>query len=176
MKHMQTGSFQHHPLMRRTLAYTCVFVAGLWVTDFAMYFSRMSLSPASVAAYYRGSEADFQPARSAASMLEATHAHLAMMALVLLVLTHLVIFAPYSEKAKRGLIALGFGSALVEEGSGWLVRFVHPAFAWLKVASFLAFQAALAFLVASLALFLWRASREESPFAHRRSPHRPEEV
>ena len=57
-------------------------------------------------------------------------------------------------------------------------RFVYPGFAWLKIASFLAFQAVLAFLIASLALFLWRASRETSPMthSHRRSPHRPEEV
>lgn len=162
MKHMQTGSFQHHPLMRRTIAYTCLFVAGLWVTNLAMFFMRMSLSPASIAAYYRGSEADYLPARSAASMLEASHAHLAMMALVMLVMTHLAIFAPYSDKAKRRIIAWGFGSALVEEGSGWLVRFVHPGFAWLKAVSFIAFQAILAFLIATLAIFLWHASREEA--------------
>lgn len=161
MKHLQNGGFQHHPLMRRTLAFTCLLVAGLWATNLAMYFSRMGLSPASVAAYYGGSEADYRPPRSAASMLETSHAHLAMMALVMLLLTHLAIFAPYSEKVRGALITTGFLSALLDEGSGWLVRFAHPGFAWLKIASFLAFQAVLAVLLWTLAAFLWHAHRTE---------------
>lgn len=163
---MQQGGFQHHPLMRRTLAFTCVFVGGLWVTNFAMYFSRMTLAPASVEAYYRGSEAEFRPPRSAASMLETTHAHVAMMALVLLLLTHLVIFAPYSEEARRALITAGFVSAALEEGSGWLVRFAHPGFAWLKIGSFLAFQAVLGLLLWALASFLWTAAHGAAHHVH----------
>ncbi len=166
MKYMQSGGFQNNPLMRTTLAFACLFIAGLWATNFAMYFTRMGLSPDSVVAYYRGSEADFTPPRSAASMLETTHAHLPMMALVLLLLTHLIIFAPYSERARFWLIATSFGSAALEEGSGWLVRFAHPGFAVLKTASFLAFQAVLAVLLATLGAFLWHAARHE----HRASP------
>lgn len=166
MKYMQTGGFQNNPLMRSTLAFACLFLAGLWVTNFAMYFSKMGLSPSSVAAYYLGSEADFTPPRSYGSMLETTHAHLPMKALVLLLLTHLVIFAPYSERARRTVIAASFVSAALEEGAGWLVRFAHPSFAILKVASFLTFQAVLALLLATLGAFLWSAAgheRREAP-------------
>ncbi len=93
MKYLQNGGYQNHPLMRLTLAFAVVFLTGFVITNFMLYFSRMDLSPASVTGYYLGSEEEFRPARSYQSMLEVTHGHLPMMALVLLLLTHLVIYA-----------------------------------------------------------------------------------
>ena len=87
-------------------------------------------------------------------MLEVTHAHLAMMAMVLLLVTHLAIFLPWSMRVRVLLVLGTFGSALLQEGSGWLVRFVHPAFAWLKIGSFLGLQAGLLILVVGLARHL----------------------
>lgn len=161
---MQTGGFQSHPLMRMTLAWTLVFAAGLWATNAAMYLKRMSLAPASVQAYYLGSAEEFSQPRSAASMLEVSHAHLATMGVMMLLLTHLAIFAPWEERSKRWVIGLGFGSALLGEASGWLVRFVSPSFAVLKIVCFLALQSVLALLIAVLAMFLYKAGR-----AHRRA-------
>jgi hypothetical protein len=103
--------------MRVSLALTLALLLGFWVTNFAMYFSRMGLRPASVVAYYDGSEADFRPPRSAASMLETTHTHL------------------------------------------WLVRFVSPSLAPLKVAGFLGLQGCLGFLLVALAFSLVRGRR-----------------
>ena len=162
MKYMQEGGFQNNPLMRLTLALTLLLLVGFWVTNVAMYFSRMSLRPASVVAYYNGSEEDFRPPRSAASMLEATHMHLPMMGMVLLFLTHLAIFVPMPRPSKVAFIATAFVSAVLEEGAGWLVRFVSPAFAPLKVAGFLGLQASLAYLVVALAVFLVGAARRQS--------------
>ncbi len=156
---MQSGGFQHNPLMRLTLAWTLLFAAGLWATNAAMYFKRMSLAPSSVQAYYLGDEAEYSQPRSSASMLEVSHAHLATMGVMVLLLTHLVIFAPWGDGAKRWVIGLGFGSSLVGEGSGWLVRFVSPSFALLKVACFVVFQAVLALLIVTLGAFLASAAR-----------------
>lgn len=156
---MQTGGFQNHPLMRMTLAWTMVFAAGFWVTNAAMYFKRMSLTPASVQAYYLGSAEEYSQPRSSASMVEVSHAHLATMGVMMLLLTHLAIFAPWSDRVKRAVIGLGFGSALLGEASSWLVRFVSPGFAILKIACFLALQSVLAFLIAVIAVFLFKASR-----------------
>ena len=75
---MEKGRFQDHPLMRLTLALTLGLLLLFWVTNFALYFSRMSLRPASVVAYYNGSEEEFRPPRSAQSMLETTHMHLSL--------------------------------------------------------------------------------------------------
>lgn len=162
MKYMQEGGFQNNALMRLTLALTLGILAAFWATNLGMYFSRMSLRPGSVVAYYNGSEEEFRPARSAASMLETTHMHLPMMGMVLLFLTHLLIFIPMSRPAKVGLIGSAFVSAVFAEGAGWLVRFVSPAFAPLKVIGFLGLQASLAWLIGAVSLFLIRAARRQA--------------
>jgi hypothetical protein len=162
MKYMQSGGFHKNPLMRLTLWFTLAFLCGFLATNVLLYFDRMDLTPASVVAYYNGSDEEFRPARSYQSMLEVTHSHAAMMAVVLLMLTHLAIFAPYSKAGKIALVLTTFLSGLVHEASGWLVRFVSADFALLKVLSFVTLQGSLLFLLVSLAHFLLRAAREES--------------
>jgi hypothetical protein len=159
MRYLQDGTHSHQPLMRLSLALTLLLLVGFWVTNFAMYFSRMSLDGASVVAYYHGSEADFRPARSAASMLETTHMHLPMMALVLLLLTHLLIFVPVRGVWKGTSIAGIFVFAILSESGGWLVRFVSPSLAPIKIAGFLGLQVGLALLLAAIALSLARPRR-----------------
>lgn len=160
---MQSGGFQHNPFMRLTLWMTLLFIAGLWVTSLAMYLSRMDLTPASVVSYYLGSEAEFRSPRSLASMLEVSHVHLPIIGITVLLLTHLLIFAPYADEVKYAFIAAGFLSALLNEGAGWLVRFVHPGFAALKVLAFVAFQGVLGFLILNLAVFLYRSPVNGKP-------------
>jgi hypothetical protein len=158
MKYLRDGSHTHQPLMRLSLSLTLLLLVGFWITNFAMFFSRMGLEPSSVAAYYNGSEADFTPARSAASMLETTHMHLPMMGLVLLLLTHLLIFVPLRGPWKRALIVGVFLFALMSEGGGWLVRFVSPSLAVVKIVGFVGLQVLLAVLLAGLAVSLLRPS------------------
>lgn len=165
MRHLQSGGFQNNPLMRLTLGLALLLLAGFWVTNLALYFRHMTLDPASVVAYFRGNEAEFVPPRSGASMLEVTHMHLPMFAMVLLLLTHLLIFAPMRHALKVAFIVTAFGAALLSEAAGWMTRFWHPGFAVLKVAMFVVFQASLGWLIAGLGLFL--ASGE----THRRRTH-----
>jgi hypothetical protein len=162
MRYMQEGGFQNNPLMRLTVTLTLFLLLGFWATNVGMYFSRMSLRPSSVVAYYNGSEEDFRPPRSAASMLETTHTHLPMMGLVLLFLTHLLIFVPMERGAKVGFIVATFTSAVLEEGGGWLVRFVSPSFAVLKVIGFVGLQAAIAYLIGALGFFLLASARRQA--------------
>lgn len=174
MKYLQNGGYQGQPLMRLTLSLALVLLGGFWLTNLAMYFRHMSLDPSTVVAYYRGNDAQFIPPRSAESMLEVTHMHLPMFALVLLLLTHLVIFAPMRQGAKVALIVTAFASALLMEAAGWLVRFVHPDFAWLKVAAFVALQATLAWLIVALAVFLARPPERKTggrPGSRHRAGH-----
>lgn len=167
MKYMESGGFQNNPLMRLTLWGTFVFLTGLWASSFGMYFSRMGLSPSSVAAYYRGSEETFQPGRTFGSMVESSHGHFAMMAMVLLVLTHLYLFVPGPRRLKAAFVGGTFAAAFLSEATGWLVRFVHPGFALLKPVAFLASQAFLALMLGLLAAFLLRAGRRQAPRAVR---------
>ena len=156
MQYMQKGGFQSNPMMRLTLGFTTLLLVGFVVSNFTIYFSKMGLTPDSVIAYYNGSEEDFRPARTFGSMIEVTHGHLPVMAMLILMLTHLVIFSPLTKTQKIVLISVSFLSALLDEGSGWLVRFVHPDFAWLKIISFLTLQASLIFLLIFLSSFLIR--------------------
>lgn len=161
MKYMQTGGYQNQALMRLTIGLTLVFLVLFTATSVAIYFSKMSLDPDSVVQYYNGSEEEFIPARSTQSMLEVSHGHLAMMALVLLMLTHLLLFAPFSRRAKVAFVSAAFASGLMSEAGGWLVRFVDPSFAVVKVVGFVGLQASLVFLLTSLAVFLLRAWASE---------------
>lgn len=158
---MEKGGFESHPLMRLTIALSLTLLLGFWLTNFGLYFARMSLRPSSVVAYYNGSEEEFRSPRSTESMLETTHMHLPMMAVVLLILTHLTIFAPLPRRAKTPLIVGTFACALLQEGAGWLVRFASPAFAPLKVVGFVGLQAGILVLLAALAAFLVKAARAQ---------------
>ncbi len=173
MKYMQNGGFQSQPLMKLTILFTLLLLTGFWATNFALYFAKMDLTPQSVEDYYLGSEEQFKMPRTYQSMLEVTHSHLPMMAFVVLLLTHLLIFAPYSFKTKVALIASGFVFSLLNESAGWLVRFVSPGFAALKVAGFLGFQGILGFLLTALTLFLVKSQRPKEDLNHLRSDDSP---
>jgi uncharacterized integral membrane protein len=159
VKYLQQGGFRNHPLMRLTLGGALVLLAGFWVTNALMYFRSMTLDPASVVAYYRGDEAQFLEPRTYGSMLEVTHTHLPMMALVMLLLTHLAIFLPWSTGRRAALIVTAFAFALGGEAASWLVRFASPAWAPLKVACFLGLEVTLGGLLLALALYLASADR-----------------
>ncbi len=158
MKYLQNGGFQNNPHMRLTLGLALLLLAAFWVSNAALYFAHMGLDPASVVAYYRGDEARFMAPRSAESLLEVTHMHLPMFALVLLLVTHLLIFAPMPNARKTAMIVAAFGSALLMESGGWLTRFVHPGFAWLKIGAFMTFQLVLGGLLLGLGVFVARGS------------------
>jgi len=171
MKYMQEGGFKNHPLMRLTLTLTLLFLLALWATNFYMYFSRMGLTADSVVTYFHGSEEEFSKARTVESMIWVTHAHMPVQALILLLLTHLLIFAPLSERFRIGFISVTFLSAFLNEGSSWLVRFAHPSFAYLKIFSFLTLQTSFFLLMAALAHYLWfQKNGEPHPHAAGRGP------
>jgi hypothetical protein len=147
-----TGEWTRNRLLQRIVVLYAIYVAGLWLTNAMLYFSKMSLTYGSVVEYYLGSEERFLTPRSYEGMLEVAHFHLFAMGMLLLVLTHLMLFVPLAGRTKAWLITLPFLSALLDEGAGWLVRFVSPLFAWAKIAGFLLLQGSLAALVV---LSLW---------------------
>lgn len=159
MRFVITGEMNRNRLLQAIVVAYSVYVALLWVTNALLYFSKMSLTYGSVVTYYLGSEQQFTEPRSYLGMLEVSHFHLFAMGMLLLVLTHLVLFVPLSNRAKIWLIVAPFASALLDEGAGWLVRFVSPVFALAKIAGFLALQTSLAVLVA---LALWSSFRGTS--------------
>jgi hypothetical protein len=142
-----TGEWSRNRLLQTIVVLYSLYVAALWVTNALLYFSKMDLTPTSVVEYYLGSEERFLPARSYQGLLEVSHFHLFAVGMLLLVLTHLMLFVPLAARTKAWLIALPFFAAALDEGAGWLVRFAHPGFAVAKIAGFLLLQASLAALV-----------------------------
>lgn len=157
MKYLQNGGFQRNPYMRLTLGLALILLSGFVVSSFLMYFEKMDMTAISVIHYINGNDDEFIQGRTFGSMIEVTHTHLPMMALVLLLLTHLVIFAPFSKKVKYVFIIVPFLSGLLNEVSNYLVRYVASEYAYLKIASFLSLQASLTLLIISLLMFLIRS-------------------
>ena len=147
MRFIVSGDMGRNRLLQVIILIYALYVSGLWLTNTLLYFHKMSLSYGSVVAYYLGSEESFLSPRSYQGLLEVSHFHLFAMGMLLLVLTHLMLFVPLKNGTKAWLIALPFLTGFLDEGSGWLVRFVHPGFAYLKIASFLLLQGSLAALI-----------------------------
>ena len=147
MRFVVTGELSRNRLLQTIIVLYCFYVALLWVTNALLYFEKMGLDYASVVSYYHGDAERFMSPRSYAGLLEVSHFHLFAMGMLLLVLTHLVLFVPLRNATKAWLVALPFAAALLDEASGWAVRFVDPGFAYAKIAGFLTLQASLAALV-----------------------------
>ena len=147
MRFVVTGEWNRNRLLQTIVVLYALYVAGLWVTNTLLYFSKMALTYSSVVEYYLGSDERFLSPRSYQGLLEVSHFHLFAMGMLLLVLTHLMLFVPLASRWKAWLIAVPFCAAILNEGASWLVRFAHPGFAYAKIAGFLLLQASLALLI-----------------------------
>jgi hypothetical protein len=146
-----------------------VYTLILWVTNAGLYFSKMGLTPSSVIDYYRGNEERYLQPRSLVGLLEVLHFHTFAMGILLLTLTHLLLFVPVSMRVKAWGIATAFAAGLGGELAGWGVRFVHPLFAYLKIAFFLLLEGSILFLMIVVA----RALLTSAPSAYAQNGVRP---
>ncbi|TFH22288.1 MAG: hypothetical protein E4H03_08740 [Myxococcales bacterium] len=162
MRFVVTGEWTRNRLLKVIVWCFLVYTVILWVTNAGLYFSKMSLDPTSVVEYYRGNEERFLQPRSLAGLLEVLHFHSFAMGILLLTLTHLLLFVPLSMPTKAWGIALAFGAGLTGELAGWGVRFIHPVFAYVKVASFLLLEAT----ILSVVLLVGRALFRSDPSAY----------
>jgi hypothetical protein len=120
------------------------FLAVIAASAAVLFVLKLGGSPARLATSYRGDEASFVPARSFDGLLLVALPHLVAIPLVLFAAAHVVGWARVlSERAYRALLWLSFGSAATSISGGFLVRFVAPELAWLKVLSFAGLEAGL---------------------------------
>jgi hypothetical protein len=150
MRFTITGEWKRNALLRLIIVLFLVYGAALWVTNALLYFNKMGLTYQSVVDYYLGSEARFTQPRSYQGLLEITHFHVFAMGIFILTMAHLLLFVPLRPRTKLWLICLSFLSGLADEGAGWLVRFVHPAFAYAKIGAFLLLQGTLGVLLVAV--------------------------
>jgi len=136
------------------VAFTVLFFVFLWITNLLLYL-QVGFSYDSVVQYYLGSEQDFRPPRSYMGMLEEAHFHFFAMAIILVTLNHLILFTKISNFWKMVLILSSFLSAFGDIAGGWLIRYVSPEFAYLKIASLIVLQVSLAALMIIVIWFLY---------------------
>ena len=134
----QRFTWRDVPAALRTLARWVVVVQVVgYTTSLVFVWHTTRLVPTGVATRYGGADpASTQGAmqfpKSLAQMLTITHTHLLGMA-VIFVITGLgvALCGSLSERWKRFLVAEPFAALLVSFTAMWLMRYVHPAFAWL---------------------------------------------
>lgn len=165
MRFVVSGEWTRNHLLKAIVWCFLGYTLLLWCSNFGMYFAKMTLSPQSVVEYYLGSEERFLQPRTLQGMLEVLHFHSFAMGILLLTLTHLLLFVPISMRVKAWGICTAFVAGIGDELSGWAVRFVHPGFALLKVGCFVVLQAVLLWLMVLVA----RALLFEQPSAYTES-------
>ena len=140
MKFLTKGDFNNSRLLQIILVFTLVYVLFLWVTNLLLYSERIGFTYDVIVNYYLGSEEEFKNPVSYIGLLEATHWHLFVFAMALLLVNHLTVFSNLNQFLKLFLIIVSFLSGLGDMSAGWLIRFVSPSFAYLKLWSFIVFQ------------------------------------
>jgi len=148
-----------------------IYMVVLWISLGLMYFHRMGLTAISVQEYYLGSPAQFTEPRSYQSLLEVSHAHLFSMGMLAVTLTHLLLFAPLADRIKIFLSVAVYLGAIGDEGAGWLVRYVDPHFAYLKIAMFLLMEISLALLI-TIVIYGLISQRRRHQLSRKRPPRR----
>lgn len=154
MRFFVTGEQRRQLLLNTIVLMFLGYMLLLWISNGLMYFHKMGLGADSVIEYYLGSEEKFTQPKSYQSLLEVTHFHLFAMGMLAVTLTHLLLFAHLPIGLKVWLSGLTFVSAIADEMAGWLVRFVHPAFAYFKIGAFLVLETSLATMIVCVTISL----------------------
>ena len=155
MRFVVTGEWTRNRLLKSIVTCFLAYTAILWATNFGLYFAKMSLRPSSVVHYFLGNEDRFLEPRSFVGLLEQLHFHSFAMGILLLTLTHLLLFVPISPRIKGLGICIAFLSGMLGELAGWGVRYLHPVFAYLKVGAFVTLQSVILWLMVIVARALF---------------------
>jgi len=149
MKFLVNGDFNNNRLLQIILLFVLIYTGFLWFTNILLYVEKIGFTYTSVVGYYLGSDEEFRNPISYGGLLEVTHFHLFVFAIVLLLVSHLTVFSGINQRLKLPLITVSFISGFLDIASGWLIRFVSPEFAYLKVLGFIVFQMSFAILLIS---------------------------
>ncbi|MEM7007557.1 MAG: hypothetical protein AAF462_00310 [Thermodesulfobacteriota bacterium] len=163
MRFFISSDIRKNTLLKLIILFTVIFFVFLWITNLLLYL-QIGFSYETVVNYYLGSEADFRPPRSYLGMLEEAHFHFFAMAIILVTLNHLILFTKISNLWKLILILTSFLSALGDIAGGWLIRYVSPDFAYLKIISLILLQVSLGALMAIVIWYLYAYTGKKSDY------------
>ncbi|SNZ11499.1 hypothetical protein [Hydrogenobacter hydrogenophilus] len=121
--------------------------------NFMVFFSKMGFTFDNVKDYYLGNPSTFSKPKTFEGMLKVFHPHLLSMAIYSITVSHLLLFTNSKKKLLIGLSLFFF--SFLDNLSGFLIRFVHPQMAIVKVFAFLLLQCLLFYT----SLLLFRSSK-----------------
>lgn len=154
MKFFISNDIRNNSLLRLIVVFTLFFFFFLWLTNLLLYL-KIGFSYESIVEYYRGSEENFREPKSYLGLLEESHFHFFSMAIILVTLNHLILFSKIKNLWKLVVILASYLSAFGDIASGWLIRYVAPSFAYLKLGSILVLQVSFAALIVLVFIFLY---------------------
>jgi hypothetical protein len=157
MRFIITGEWSRNTLLRVIVLFFLFYCFAFWLTNFGLYME-MGLSYQGVVEHYLGSPEKFTRPKSIRGLMEVSHFHLFAMGIFLVSLMHLLLFVPVNGLLKLTLIVAAFTSAFLDEASGWLIVFVSPLFAYMKIASFVVLQLS---LITTIALSVWSVAMSQ---------------
>lgn len=154
MKFFISNDIRNNSLLKLIVVFTLVFMCFLWLTNLLLYL-KIGFSYESIVEYYRGSEENFREPKSYLGLLEEAHFHFFSMAIILVTLNHLILFTKIKNVWKLVIILASYLSAFGDITSGWLIRYISPSFAYLKLGSVIVLQASFAALLVFVLIFLY---------------------
>jgi len=157
MRFFISSELKKNDFLKIIIIFTTIFFLFLWLTNILLYM-QIGFSYNGIVAYYLGNEEIFRPAKSYIGLLEEAHFHFFSMAILLVTLTHIMLFTSLSSGWKLTLIIVPFTSSFLEIISGWLIRYISPIYAYLKLGSFIVMQASVLILMVIIFIYLFRKS------------------
>ena len=127
------------PLRLIYAAFLLLVAIGI-ATELGFQIERIGLTPARVAAYYRGGEdgAVMTFPKTFGQLLEVTHAHAFMMAVIFLILAHLFAATSTSNALRAIVLGLTFAGMVANLAAPWLTRYGTASGAWLLLSAWAA--------------------------------------
>ena len=155
MRFFISSELKRNDFLKIIILFTTLFFIFLWVTNILLYM-QIGFNYEGIVGYYLGNEETFRPPKSYIGLLEEAHFHFVSMAILLVTLTHLILFTSISNGWKLTLILGSFTSSFLEIISSWLIRYVSAQFAYLKLGSFIVMQLSLMAMMVIIFIYLFR--------------------
>lgn len=150
MRFVISGEWTRNRLLKLIVLWFMLFTFLFGITVSLMFYVDMGLGYQGVVEHYLGSEERFIAPKSFKGLLEISHYHAFAYGMLLMTMTHLLLFVQLRESLKAVIISLTFISGLALEGSSWLIRYVSPGFAYLKLTAFYVFLLSLLILIVAV--------------------------
>ena len=135
-------------VLRPILAFFTIILLIQCVSGVLLFAVKLGFTPESITGFYLGNEEQFIRPKTFAGLLEITVPHLAAIGAVLFILGHLVsLLSRGKSRFVNSTLYVCFLSAAANLSAGYLIRFVHPGFLYLKLLCFTLFALAFAALI-----------------------------